>query len=222
MESFRGILQLMIFEVMIFDLDDTLYPSTSGVWEAIGVRIDRYMHERVHIPVEQVPTLRQSLFHQYGTTLRGLVELYHVDAQDYLDYVHDINLSRYLRPDAVLRETLNHYPQRKVIFTNASSGHAQRVISQLGLEGVFEKIIDIRAIEPYCKPQIGAFQKAFELAEIQSPGDCIMFDDSTANLLVARDLGMFTVHVGHEDRSDGVDASIVSLLDLPSVVPIME
>lgn len=212
----------MIFEAMLFDLDDTLYPSTSGLWDALGVRIDRYMHEKVHIPVEDVPTLRSDLFHQFGTTMRGLVELYHVDAQDYLDFVHDVDLSKYLRPDESLRDTLNLYPQRKVIFTNASIGHARRVITQLGLDGIFEKIIDIQSISPFCKPMRGAFQKAFELADIHSPEECIMLDDSTSNLRVAQELGMFAVRVGADDCSDGMDAAIASLTDLPSVVPVLE
>ncbi len=211
----------MIFEAMLFDLDDTLYPSTTGVWDALGVRIDRYMHEKVHIPKEKVPELRSALFHEYGTTMRGLVQLYHVDAQDYLDFVHDIDLSLYLRPDDTLRETLSLYPQRKIIFTNASLEHARRVVSHLGLNGLFEKIIDIQSISPYCKPMPAAFQKAFELAGIQSPEECIMIDDSTSNLRVAREMGMFAVHLGAEDRADGADASIVSLLDLPSVVPVI-
>lgn len=211
----------MIFEAMLFDLDDTLYPSTTGVWDALGVRIDRYMHEKVHIPKEEVPELRRALFQQYGTTMRGLVQLYQVDAQDYLDFVHDIDLSKYLRRDDSLRDTLSLYPQRKIIFTNASINHAQRVISQLGLDGLFEKIVDIQSISPYCKPMPAAYQKAFEIAGIHSPEDCVMIDDSASNLRVARELGMFAVHVGAEDRADRADASIVSLLDLPSVVPVI-
>lgn len=211
----------MIFEAMIFDLDDTLYPPTTGVWDALGLRIDRYMHEKVHIPKEDVPELRRSLFHEFGTTMRGLVQLYHVDAQDYLDFVHDIDLSQFLRPDATLRDTLTLYPQRKIIFTNASLEHARRVISHLGLNGLFDQIIDILSISPYCKPMPAAFQKAFKLAGIHSPEECIMIDDSASNLRAAREMGMFSVHVGAEDRADGADASIATLLDLPSVVPVI-
>ena len=215
-----GYTSAMDFEAMLFDLDDTLYPPTSGVWEAIGVRIDRYIHERVHIPSEEVVALRKDLFHRFGTTLRGLVELYDVDAEDYLEYVHDIDLSRYLQPNDALRNTLSQYHQRKIIFTNASTKHARRVVSRLGLEGIFDQIVDIQSIQPYCKPQTAAFKRAFELAKIRTPEECIMLDDSLLNLHAAQELGMYAIQVGAEDRVGGVDAAIMTLVDLPSVVPV--
>jgi len=210
----------MDFEAMMFDLDDTLYPPTSGVWEAIGVRIDRYIHEKVHIPCEDVVALRKDLFHKFGTTMRGLVELYGVDPEDYLEFVHDIDLNRYLLPNDMLRETLRQYPQRKIIFTNASVKHAQRVILRLGLDGIFDQIVDILSIAPYCKPQKAAFEKAFEVAKLKSPGECIMLDDSLLNLHAARELGMYAIQVGANERTAGVDAAIMTLTDLPSVVPV--
>ena len=209
----------MIFEAMIFDLDDTLYPSTSGLWNALGLRIERYMHEKVHIPTEEVPQLRSKLFHEYGTTMSGLVQLYHVDAENYLEFVHDVDLSRFLQPNPSLRAILSQYPQRKIVFTNASAGHAQRVIAQLGLNGIFDQVVDVLSVQPYCKPQKGAFQIAFNLSGISSPGECVMLDDSINNLQVAREFGMYTVQVGVMERKDGVDAAIPSLLDLPTVVP---
>ena len=160
----------MVFEAMFFDLDDTLYPSASGVWDAIGVRIEKYMQEKVHLPVDQIHTLRKDLWYQFGTTMRGLVELYQVDEEDYLEYVHDVDLSNYLQPDEALRQTLCLYPQRKLIFTNASKNHAQRVITRLGLDGIFDQIIDIQSIHPFCKPQKGAFEKAFHL-QVRRQGD---------------------------------------------------
>ncbi len=210
----------MPFEAMLFDLDDTLYPPTSGVWEAIGVRIDRYIYEKVHIPSDEVVALRKELFHKYGTTMRGLVQLYGVDAEDYLEYVHDIDLNRYLQPNEALRNTLMGYSQRKIVFTNASLKHATRVVARLGLEGVFDRIVDIQSIVPYCKPQKAAFQKAFEVAQIRVPEECVMLDDSLLNLKTAQELGMFAIQVGSEDRVAGADAAVMTLIDLPSVIPL--
>ena len=179
----------MDFEAMVFDVDDTLYPPTSGVWEAVGVRIDKYIHEKLHIPDENVISLREDLFHKFGTTLRGLVELYNVDPADYLEYVHDIDIDAYLQPNESLRDTLMLYPQRKIIFTNASLKHAERVISRLGLDGIFDQIVDIQSISPFCKPQPAAFQKAFEVSNIRNPQECIMIDDSILNLHAAQGSG---------------------------------
>lgn len=212
----------MSFEVLFFDLDDTLYPSSVGLWEAIRVRIDRYMIERMHLPAEIVPDLRKELFLKHGTTMRGLEARYDINEQDFLDFVHDVPLKEYLIPDPSLRKTLELYPQKKVIFTNADTNHANRVIVTLGLEGCFDQIIDIRDIRPYCKPQVEAFQKALELADIASVGNCVMLDDALRNLQAARQAGMYTIQIGVDSCPEGIDASIRSITELPSVIPLEE
>jgi pyrimidine 5'-nucleotidase len=210
----------MNFETMFFDLDDTLYPSTSGVWEAIGYRMDKFMTEILGFDPEQVPTLRTRLFRQYGTTLRGLKMEYNIDELFFLEFVHDIPLERYLQPDKDLADTLNLYSDRKVIFTNASQDHARRVIAILGLDGIFSQIIDISQFFPACKPMPESFQKAFEIAGIHEPGNCVVIDDSPRNLDAASQLGLFTIQVGTHSRSAAVDAAVLSLHDLPSVIPV--
>ncbi len=210
----------MNFEAMFFDLDDTLYPSTSGVWEAIGRRMDNYMSELLKFDPEQVHLLRARLFKQYGTTLRGLKVEYNIDEVAFLEYVHDIPLEQYLRPDKDLLDTLNLYSDRKIIFTNASLEHARRVISILGLDGVFNQIIDISRFFPACKPMPESFQRTFEIAGIQDPGSCVFIDDSPRNLDAASQFGIFTIQVGTHTRSAAADAAVVSLLDLPSVIPV--
>ncbi len=204
---------------MFFDLDDTLYPSTTGIWHAIGDRMDAYITRQLGITPEKVKPLRESLFHKYGTTLRGLSSLYGINEEDFLDYVHDVPLDRYLQRDDALIETMSMYPGRKLIFTNASRKHAERVISILGLAGVFDGIIDILQISPYCKPLQEAYQKAVELSCIEHPGNCVVIDDSERNLKTASEMGFFTIQVGTQIRSPFADVAILTLADLPDVIP---
>jgi putative hydrolase of the HAD superfamily len=208
----------MCFEVLFFDLDDTLYPSAAGLWEAIRRRIDLYMIERMKLPEEIVPELRKELFLKHGTTMRGLEARYHIDEQDFLDFVHDLPLKEYLEPDPQLRDALEMFMQRKVIFTNADSNHANRVILALGLEGCFDQIIDIRDIRPYCKPQLEAFNKALELADVSKPGKSVMIDDAPRNLLAAREVGLFTIQITDGEPASGIDAAISNLRELPKVL----
>jgi len=208
----------MYFKALFFDLDDTLYPSTNGLWDALRHRIDLYMIEKMKLPPEIVPDLRKDLFLKHGTTLRGLEEVYHINQQDFLDYVHDVPLKDYLLPNPELCQILAAYSQYKVIFTNADSNHANRVITTLGLEGCFDQIIDIRDIHPYCKPQHEAFLKALQLANIQNPQDCVMIDDAGRNLITAKEFGMFTIQIGNADRLPEIDAMIPSLLELPEII----
>jgi putative hydrolase of the HAD superfamily len=208
----------MRYTTLFFDLDDTLYPPSSGVWDAIGVRIDQYMHERVGISMKDVPDLREQLFRTYGTTLRGLTLLYGIDAHDYLAYVHDIPLTSHLTPDSRLSPLLRRYMQRKVIFTNADRAHAQRVLRVLDLEGVFDQIIDILDVAPYCKPMPEAFALALEAVKITNPEECILLDDSPTNLRAARAAGFFTIRVGVNSPDGCCHAAVASLHDIPSIL----
>ena len=204
---------------MLFDLDDTLYPSTSGVWDAIGDRMDSYIIKTLGVAANEVKQIRNGLFHEYGTTLRGLKTLYHIDERDFLDYVHDIPLAQFLGKDEALIETISAYDSRKVIFTNANQRHAERVLEVLGLVDFFPEIVDVLQISPYCKPLPQAYQKAMEIIQIEDPEHCVFIDDSPRNLKTAREMGFYTIQVGTENRCEFADAAILSLLDLPNVIP---
>ena len=204
---------------MLFDLDDTLYPSTSGVWDAIGDRMDSYIIKTLGVAANEVKQIRNGLFHEYGTTLRGIKTLYHIDERDFLDYVHDIPLAQFLGKDEALIETISAYDSRKVIFTNANQGHAERVLEVLGLADFFPEIVDVLQISPYCKPLPQAYQKALEIIQIEDPEHCVFIDDSPRNLKTAREMGFYTIQVGTENRCEFADAAILSLLDLPDVIP---
>ena len=186
---------------LLIDLDDTLYPRESGAWGRVGLRIDQYLVEEMGFPPNKVQELRNRLFHQYGTTLRGLQIEYEVDMDHYLDYVHDVPLDDILFPDPQLDQVLHALPQRKVIFTNANAAHAHRVLQRLAVQHHFDNIIDIYTLYPHCKPQAEAFQKALAAIKEQ-PHRCLMVDDNPKNLAAAHALGIKTVSVGAH-RHDG-------------------
>jgi len=96
----------MRFTTIFFDLDDTLYPNSTGLWKAIKERMNIYMRDRMDIPEEQVSQLREQYFKMYGTTLRGLQERHHVDVEDFLAFVHDLPLKDYLTPNPTQREII--------------------------------------------------------------------------------------------------------------------
>jgi pyrimidine 5'-nucleotidase len=208
----------MKYSTLFFDLDDTLYPPGSGVWQAIGVRIDQYIHEVIGIPSEEAFPTREKLFKTYGTTLRGLHTLYGIDVHQYLDFVHDIPLKDYLESDPKLREILLSYPHKKVIFTNADRGHAQRTLKVLGLEDCFDDIIDILDVYPHCKPDIEAFEIALKKAGETDYQRCILVDDYDKNLLAARELGFYTIKPHSCTNHTIANACIATITDLPEVL----
>jgi putative hydrolase of the HAD superfamily len=207
----------MPIKTLFLDLDDTVYPSNSGLWEAIGERINQFMIERVHIPAESVIALREHLYHQYGTTMRGLAAEYQIDIHDYLAYVHDVPLKKFIQSDPALYQSLLTLPYNLVIFTNADTAHARRVLNILGINDLITKIIDIVAVSPYCKPQPPAFDKALALAGEIDPQNIVLFDDNVANLKAARQMGFFTVRVGKRQYQPEYHASINFLRDIHQV-----
>jgi putative hydrolase of the HAD superfamily len=208
----------MVISTLFIDLDDTLYPKESGVWQAIRRRIDQYVMERFQLTFADARLLRQDLFLRYGTTMRGLQAEYHVDENEYLAYVHNVPLEQFLQPAPELAQMLAAYPQRKIIFTNADTPHARRVLAVLGLSACFEQIIDIKAMAPYCKPMPEAFQQALVQAGEADPARCVLVDDAAGNIQGARTAGLFVVRVATE-VDPAAHATIPRLLDLPLALP---
>ncbi len=204
---------------LFIDLDDTLYPADCGLWKDIRGRIDLYMHAVLGIPLAEVPPLRHHLFKTYGTTLRGLEATMMVNQADYLRFVHDVPLERYLKPDVELRQVLAGYTAPKFIFTNGDCAHAGRVLKALGLEGLFDGIIDIVALNPYCKPMPEAFGIALARAGHPQPENCVLVDDFVNNLAAAHQLGFRTVLVGAPNPEIPFAPAIPRLADLPAVIP---
>jgi pyrimidine 5'-nucleotidase len=217
--TFSVILFCMSFTTLFFDLDDTVYENTNGLWNAIRDRMNQYMCERLNLPPQQVPLLRRKYYESYGTTLRGLQIHHHVDPDEYLAYVHDLPLAAYLRPDAQLRALLLSLPQKKWIFTNADAAHAQRVLTILDIRDCFQDIIDVRALSFHCKPEKQAYLIALDLAGESSPRNCVLLDDSPRNLSPAHSMGFTTVLVGKDGIHPSADYTILRLQDLAETMP---
>jgi putative hydrolase of the HAD superfamily len=206
-----------MLKFLLLDLDETLYPRTTGLMQEIARRIALYLTERMGFPPEQAEQLRQRFFAQYGTTLRGLQSEYHVDADDYLHFVHDIALEEYIAPNPALDAMLHRIPLTKAIFTNADEWHARRVLARLGVTDHVLSILDIRATAFYNKPDPRAYELALRALRADGP-DCIMVEDNARNLRPAKALfGMTTVLVDGQ-LEDGVDVAIGHVLELEGVV----
>lgn len=198
----------------LFDLDNTIYPHNSGLWEAIAERINRYMIEKLGMDPTIVMRRREEYLRSFGTTLNGLRREHFVDAADFLRFIHDLPLEKYLKADASLDAMLGRLPLAKIIFTNADAHHARRVLSRLGVHHHFERIIDIHALEFVNKPDPGAYRKALDIIGAE-PEECLFVDDSPLNLAPARELGMLTVLVcAPGSNLDGVNHIIHHMIEL--------
>ena len=209
----------MYFTTIFFDLDDTLYPSNTGLWKAIKERMNIYMRERMGFPENQISYIREKYFLQYGTTLRGLQAHHEIDVQDFLAFVHDLPLKEYLTPNPTLRSIIASLPTRNLIFTNADVPHADRVLTVLGLRDLFEIIVDVNAIDPYCKPMPESFQIAMQAAGETDPSKCVMIDDIHRTTRAAKEAGLLSILYNEELPAGSADAQ---LTDWNQFIPFLE
>jgi putative hydrolase of the HAD superfamily len=183
----------------IFDLDNTLYPSACNLFAEVDRRMGEYIAGYLGVPFAQARHLQKSYYRQFGTTLTGLMQVHKLDPQPFLDYVHDIDLSSV--PEAPdLASAIAALPGRKLIFTNGSRRHAERVAEKLGVLHLIEDICDIAACEFVPKPERDAFQRMVDRHGV-APREAAMFEDMPHNLEAPHALGMTTVLV-HSDYPD--------------------
>jgi len=189
---------------VLFDLDETMYPTESGIMDLISDRINEYMSLRLGIDPADVAAIRQQYYQLYGTTGRGLYLHHDLDVEDYLEFVHDLPVEDMLGPDPGLDTMLEGLRAEKSIFTNATAAHARRVLGVLGVARHFQQIIGIAELEYVPKPDLQAYQRAIELLGVRAE-ECLLVDDRARNLGPGRALGMTTVLVGAGCADDGAD-----------------
>lgn len=208
-----------MYHTLFFDLDNTLYPSDSGLWEIIGNRIDTYVKNFVGMEEEKIPEFRQYCRDNFGTTLQGLKTLYKVDNDHYLKYVHDIDLSLALDKNKALVDMLASFPQRKIIFTNSDEMHTRNVLRFLEIETFFDEIVDVIKMAPYAKPQKESYLRALEITNIQSANGCVFIDDLLCNVIGGEEAGFFSILVEKNNDNDiDFPRQINNILQLPEIL----
>jgi putative hydrolase of the HAD superfamily len=193
----------------IFDLDNTLYPAVCDLFAQIDVKMGAYISRLLSVDLIEARRVQKDYFMEYGTTLAGLMRHHDVDPHDYLDYVHDIDVT-VVMPDERMAKALEVLPGRKIVYTNGSAGHAARVMQRLGITHLFEGTFDVLASDFIPKPDPGAFTALIEAYAID-PDDAVMVEDLAKNLIPAKDLGITTVWVptASEWSRAGADRSFI-------------
>jgi putative hydrolase of the HAD superfamily len=204
----------MSFKYLLLDLDGTLYPHNNGLWDQIAARMELYMKESVGIPERIIPTLREEYYQQFGTTLAGLRKNYPLDEEEYLDFVHDVDLGPFISFNPTLRQMLVGTTAKKWIFTNASIKHAIRVLKQIGIDDLFDGIIDITSLDYHSKPNELAYHIALNKIGSPHPAECLFVDDIPKNLAGAKRVGIQTVLVGPKELTNGADYQIDNICQL--------
>lgn len=203
---------------LLLDVDNTLYPPSCGIVDRVDVLINRYLVERIGIDAGEVDGVRRSLWSDYGTTLHGLMHCRGIDPEDYLRFVHAVDLDDVLAPDPALQAMLRRIPLLKVAVTNGSAGHAHAVLERLGIRDLFFRVYGLERLAYLPKPYIHAYHLV--LADLHARGtDCVLVEDRAVNLRAARQLGMRTVHVaGGQAHAADADVHIDSIHELETAL----
>jgi putative hydrolase of the HAD superfamily len=207
------------FGYWLFDLDNTLYPRESGLFDAVDGRINEYLQTFYDVPPRETGKLRRYYFRTYGLTLIGLMRERKADPGHYLEYVHRVPVERYLKRDPGLLETLQSIAAPKAIFTNGSRSHSLAVMGALGVSEVFREIFDIASTGYIPKPDPRSYRTVLERLGVEGERT-VLVEDMPLNLAPARDLGMTTILVGKGERSgeSAADHIIASLDALPGLL----
>ncbi len=180
-------------ETWIFDLDNTLYPASCRLFDQVQRRMTEFICERLSLSPEAAAELRRTYFREHGTTLRGLMTRDDIDPHEFLAFVHDIDLAC-VPPDPALVAALKGLGGRKIVHTNGSVGHAQRLLDHLGLSQSFSGIVDIVAADFDPKPALPGYRLLLQRHAVAAE-TALMIEDIARNLAPAAALGMTTAWV---------------------------
>ncbi len=180
-------------ETWIFDLDNTLYPASSRLFDQVQARMNEYICIRLSVTLDEAAALRRKYFQEHGTTMHGLMAVNRVDPHEFMAFVHDVDLSVVpANPD--LLAALEGLSGRKLVYTNGSVPHAENLLKHLGVTHCFDDIFDIVASEFAPKPAMAPFRAFVDRYGVKPPG-ALMIEDMAKNLAPAAELGMTTAWV---------------------------
>ncbi len=201
-------------ECWVFDLDNTLYPASTDIFTQVDEKMTRFISQYLELDFEEAGKIRKDYYLKHGTTLAGLMDLHGVDPGDFLDFVHDIDLSS-IAPNPGLDQSLSRLRGRKIIFTNGPTDHAARIMDRLSIRHHFDAVFDIVGADYVPKPRPEAYQTLVERYRLNPP-ETVMVEDLVRNLAPAAAMGMTTVWVrpdGKGSPENALEADVDHVVD---------
>ena len=179
------------FQNWIFDLDNTMYDINLGLFKKISNRITDFIMSKYSLDIDQAKKIQKEYYLKYGLTLRGLIVEKKLEPEEFLDYVHDVEHPELKKNDQLISK-IRILEGKKIIFTNATSKHAKKILKILELEDDFDQIIDIKDLEYIPKPDKRSYKKLLECLNLnkENLNKTIFFEDTIKNLIPAKELGI--------------------------------
>jgi putative hydrolase of the HAD superfamily len=195
---------LIDIKYWIFDLDNTLYSGQTKVFAEVSKNMSAYISKKLDIDLLEAKELQKKYFYENGTTLSGLMRYDKIDPHEFLEFVHNIDIS-WLPKDLLLRQELIKIKEKKYIFSNGSHFHVENVTKQLGIEDLFDGAFAITDADFIPKPNIESYKKMIKKFDLD-PKKSILIEDIAHNLEQAKNLGMKTCWLENNDTFAKKDA----------------
>ena len=195
---------LLDIKYWIFDLDNTLYSGQTKVFSEVDKKMSAFISKKMSVDLIKAKEIQKKYFYESGTTLSGLMKHDGIDPHEFLEFVHDIDIS-WLPKDLLLKEELIKIKEKKYIFTNGSHAHVENVTKQLGIDGLFDGVFDIVDANFVPKPHIEPYKKIMKKFDLD-PKKSILIEDIAHNLEQAKNLGMKTCWLENDESFAKKDA----------------
>ena len=189
--------ELTKIKYWIFDLDNTLYSGDTKVFDQVDKKMSKFISEKLNVSVDEAKKIQKNYFHEYNTTLNGMIKNHKINANEFLEFVHDVDLD-FLKANKPLEQEITNLNGKKFIFTNGSKAHAANVTKRIGIENLFDGVFDIVESDFIPKPSIEPYKKIIEKYKIE-PQYSIFIEDIARNLKPAHELGMKTVWIKNDE-----------------------
>ncbi len=201
---------------ILFDCDGVLYQDLEAVFGQVSKKMTEYISKKLNIDLIKAKELQTNYFHKYNTSLNGLMIHHDIPPREFLDYVHDIDLS-FLEEDKTLRYELENIKLNKYVFTNGSKEHVKNITTHLGIDDQFDGVFDIVDAEYHPKPEAITFDLMVQKFKID-PNETLYIEDIAKNLSIGKERGTITAWLINdeywgkkESEKDYIDYKIENL-----------
>ena len=196
---------------LLLDLDGVCYGSHNGyplekVFGLVSKRMTLFIQEKLGLDEKKAKQLQTNYFYKYNTSLNGLMLHHNVIGDEFLKYVHDIDIS-FMKEDKIMRNELENLDMEKFIFTNGSAEHAQNILTRLGIYDLFgkEKVFDIKDAGYVPKPEAQTFDLMVKKFGIK-PKETNYIEDIAKNLSIGFERGCTTVWLINDEHFGKIDS----------------
>lgn len=212
---------------LLFDMDNTLYPSTDKIETCMNHRMITFISQFTGLSYEEAKKERLDRLPHYGTTLEWLQKERNLtDVDSYFNFIHPESETKEISYDPKLRSFLLDLGKtyHMTVLTNAPMVHAKRTLELLDVYDLFDGIYDITANNFQGKPYSKAYLKPI-LEKNFTVDETLFIDDHPKYIRGYNQLGGKSVLIDAENLLDIEElgeatpyAKITSIYDLPTVL----